>query len=121
METAAQRLQALKTDEETQQAVRAAAHRFKQLLDSLKPDNAKNGRPAAGRRRWRRRRGRWRRRRHPPAAQLKMLKTLQQEINERTESLRRAAPPQEELTPEQDAEVERLATTRGPWPTSSAT
>ena len=43
METAADRLQGLKTDQETQAAARAAAHRFQQLIDSLKADDAKNG------------------------------------------------------------------------------
>ena len=43
MGTVAERLQALKTDQETQKAVRSAAHRFDQLIDSLKADNAKQG------------------------------------------------------------------------------
>ena len=43
MGTAAERLQSLKTDQETQKAVRSAAHRFEQLIDSLKADNAKQG------------------------------------------------------------------------------
>ena len=41
MEVAAQRLQTVKTDEDTQRAERAAAKRFKQLIDALKPDPAK--------------------------------------------------------------------------------
>ena len=61
METPRPRLQALKTDEDTQTAVRAAAHRFQQLIDSLKPDNAKNGGSRRRRRGWRRRRRRRRR------------------------------------------------------------
>jgi hypothetical protein len=43
METAAGRLQTLKTDEETLRAARASARRFQQLLDALKPDKPKEG------------------------------------------------------------------------------
>ena len=43
MDDAAKRLQEIKTDEETEQAAKAAAERFKQLLDSLKADRAGNG------------------------------------------------------------------------------
>ena len=49
----------------------------------------------------------------PATAQLKMLKTLQQEINERTEALDELRRRNKELTPEQTREAERLATDQG--------
>ena len=61
MEKAAARLQAMKTDDETQKAVRSASHRFEQLIDSLKADDAKQA--GTGRWRWRGRRWWWGRRR----------------------------------------------------------
>jgi hypothetical protein len=112
METAATRLQGLKTDEETLQAVRSAAHRFQQLMESLKADNAKNGAGGGGggggggdggggddsi----------------PATAQLKMLKTLQREINERTESFDELKRRNKKMTAEQTKEIERLATDQG--------
>ena len=42
-----------------------------------------------------------------------MLKTLQQEINERTESFDELRRRNKKLTPEQTEEVERLATDQG--------
>ncbi len=110
MSTAAERLQSLKTDQETQKAVRSAAHRLDQLIDSLKADNAKQGGGGQGggggggggggdgi----------------PATAQLKMLKTLQQEINERTEALDELRRRNQKLTPEQTREADRLATDQG--------
>jgi hypothetical protein len=112
METAAQRLQELKTDEETRRAVVAAANRFKQLIESLKPDAPKEGGPQQGgdsgggsgggsgdgi----------------PPAAQVKMLKALQQEINERTEFYDELRRRKKELTLEQKADLDRLHEDQG--------
>lgn len=114
MRTAASRLQALKTDQPTQEAARAASRRFQQLLDSLKADDAKNGGGQGGgggggggggdggggdgi----------------PATAQLKMLKTLQQEINDRTESFDELRRRNAKFTPEQEKEVERLASDQG--------
>ena len=95
-------------------AVRAAAHRFEQLIDSLKPDDAKQGRAARrGRRRRRRRRRQGGGDGIPATAQVKMLKTLQEEINERTEAFDELRRRNKELTPEQTEEVERLATDQG--------
>ena len=48
MQTTAERLQTLKTDEETLRAARASANRFKQLLEALKPDKPKEGGPQGG-------------------------------------------------------------------------
>ncbi|MDR3634404.1 MAG: DUF4175 domain-containing protein [Isosphaeraceae bacterium] len=117
MKTAAQGLQSIKTDSATLAATQTAANRFKQLLESLRLDPAKPGdqqngggengggegggggnRPGDG---------------IPAFAQVKMLKSLQQEINERTEffdELRRRNKP---LSPEQTAELERLQTEQG--------
>jgi hypothetical protein len=107
METAAARLQALKTDEETQQAVRAASHRFEQLLDSLKADDAKQAGQGGGGGGGGGGDG------IPATAQLKMLKTLQQEINERTEALDELRRRKGKLTPEQTRDAERLANDQG--------
>ncbi|HMF36788.1 MAG TPA: DUF4175 domain-containing protein, partial [Isosphaeraceae bacterium] len=112
MEKAAGRLQAMKTDDETQKAVRSASHRFEQLIDSLKDDDAKQagqggggggggGGGAGG--------GDG----IPATAQLKMLKTLQQEINERTESFDELRRRNQKLTPEQTSDAERLANDQG--------
>ena len=57
----------------------------------------------------------------PATAQLKMLKSLQQEINERTESFDELQRRNQKLTPEQTAELKRLAKSRGSWPTWSVT
>jgi len=112
METAAQRLQSLKTDETTQRAARSAAARFKQLIDALKPDPPKNaagqqqgggggGGGAGG--------GDG----IPPAAQLKMLKALQQEINERTEFFDELKRRGKDLSNEQAAELDKLQNEQG--------
>lgn len=115
MGTAAERLQALKTDEETQRAAKSAANRFKQLLDSLKADKGKGGgqqgQPGGGE-------GQPNSNNAqgdgiPAAAQLKMLKALQEEINERTDFFDELKRRKKNLTPEQTAELERLETDQG--------
>lgn len=107
MQTAAQRLQTIKTDEDTQRAEAAAARRFKQLLDALKPDPPKPGggggngpdgdgpspRPGDG---------------IPTSAQVKMLKALQEEVNERTEFLDDLKARKKTLTDAQQEELDRL-------------
>jgi hypothetical protein len=118
METAARRLEDIKTDEETQQAARAAAERFKQVLDSLKADRGRNGGQGGqgggqggggggqgG--------GNGNDDGIPPTAQLKLLKALQQEINDRTEALDEIRRRHKELTPEQAAELKKLAEDQG--------
>jgi hypothetical protein len=118
MDTAAKRLQAIKTDEATEQAAKSAASRFKQLLESLKADQAGNGAQGGGGGEGgggdggagggaRDDDG------IPATAQLKLLKSLQQEINERTETydeLRRRNHP---LTPDQAADLKRLSEDQG--------
>ena len=49
----------------------------------------------------------------PPAAQIKMLKSLQEEINERTEYFDELRRRKKELTPEQTAEIDRLQGDQG--------
>jgi hypothetical protein len=114
MQTAAERLAGLKTDEETQRAVRSAAHRFDQLIDALKADSAKQGGQGGG--------GgggggdgggRGGGDGIPATAQLKMLKTLQQELNERTEQFDELSRRNQKLTPEQAKEAEQLSTDQG--------
>ncbi len=116
MATAAQRLQSVKTDEDTQRATRSASKRFQQLLEALKADSPKpgdqqqqggggdqgggGGAGGAGDG-------------IPAAAQLKMLKALQQEINDRTDVFDELRRRNKTLTPEQTAELERLQTDQG--------
>jgi hypothetical protein len=112
MGNAAERLAGLKTDSETRKAVRAAAQRFEQLLKSLEADSAKQGQQGGGggggggggqgggdgi----------------PASAQLKMLKTLQQELNDRTEALDELRRRQGKLTADQAKEAEQLAIDQG--------
>lgn len=112
METSAQRLQSIKTDDETQRAARSAANRFKQLIDSLKPDKPNGGGQQQGggdqggggggggdgi----------------PPTAQIKVLKSLQEEINERTDFYDELRRRKKALDPTQTAELERLETDQG--------
>jgi hypothetical protein len=112
MENAAKRLAELKTDGLTEQAAKAASDRFKQLLESLKSDAAGGGQGGGGgggggggaggggdgi----------------PATAQLKMLKSLQQEINDRTEALDEVQRRNQKLTPAQGAELRRIAEEQG--------
>jgi hypothetical protein len=110
MQTASRRLQALKTDADTQRAEAAAAKRFKQLLDALKPDPSKpggggggsggdggdgGGGPKGGDG-------------IPTIAQVKMLKALQQEVNERTDDLDKLRIRRITLSEAQQDELNRL-------------
>jgi hypothetical protein len=111
MDDAAKRLLAIKTDADTQAAARRAADRFKQILESLKPDTGKNGGQGGGgggggggagdgdgi----------------PAAAQLKMLKGLQEEVNQKTEAIEEARRRTGGLTPEQVKALDRLAEEQG--------
>jgi hypothetical protein len=116
METAAQRLQALKTDEETKRAAASAARRFKQLIDALKADQGKEGgqKPPGGGNEGGGAGGSGGGGDGiPAAAQVKMLKALQEEINDRTEFFDEQKRRGKTLTPEQEAEIERLQTDQG--------
>jgi hypothetical protein len=113
MDTAAKRLGELKTDDQTRHAAKAASDRFKQLLESLRADAAgggagggggggggggANGASGDG---------------IPPTAQLKMLKSLQQEINEKTETFDEMKRRNQKLTLEQIAELKRIGEEQG--------
>ena len=114
MENAAKRLAELKTDGLTEHAAKAASDRFKQLLESLKSDSAGGGQGGgggggggggAG--------GNGGGDGIPATAQLKMLKSLQQEINDRTEALDEVQRRNQKLTPDQDAELRRIGEEQG--------
>jgi len=113
METAAQRLQALKTDETTQRAATSAAARFRQLLDALKAETDKNGQKPKGGGDQGGGGGGGGGDGIPPAAQLKMLKSLQQELNERTEYFDELKRRGKELVPDQITELDRLHDDQG--------
>jgi hypothetical protein len=111
MDTAAERLQNAQPDDETQAAAQSAATRFKQLLEAIKPDKGKGGAGGgaggggqsgggAG--------GGGGGDGITTAAQIKMLKLLQQEVNDRTEALDEIKVRKKGLTTEQEAEVARL-------------
>ena len=114
MEDAAGRLRDLKTDDSTLVAQRSAANRYKQLIDSLKPDKMKKadgdqgegggggGGGAGGGGDG-----------IPAAAQIKMLKMLQQEINERTDAFDELARRNKDLSPDQKRDLERLHDDQG--------
>jgi DNA repair exonuclease SbcCD ATPase subunit len=114
MGEAAERLQGLKTDESTQRAARSASKRFQQLLESLKPDKPKAGgqQPPGGGNQGGGAGGAGGDG-IPPAAQIKMLKALQEEINERTEYFDELRRRKKELTAEQNAEIDRLQGDQG--------
>jgi hypothetical protein len=112
MDQAARRLAELKTDRLTSQAAKAASERFKQLLDALKADAAggqggQGGGGGGGGGGGPNPDG------VPATAQLKMLKALQQEINEKTEALEETKRRKGTLAPEQAGELERLAEEQG--------
>lgn len=114
MDASARGLAEIRVDEPTLKAARSADHRLKQLIDALKPDDGQNGGQAGGgggggggggaggngdgi----------------PPAAQVKLLKALQEEINDRTDALDEIRRRKKELTPDQVKEAERLADDQG--------
>ncbi len=114
MDDAAARLRELKTDESTVLAQRTAANRFKQLIDSLKPDRMKradgdqgdqNGGGGGG--------GAGGGDGIPAFAQIKMLKMLQQEINERTDYFDELARRKKSLSPDQQRDLDRLHDDQG--------
>ena len=115
MDEAARRLAELKTDSTTGAAAKAASDRFKQLMESLKADAAGaggqggggggGGGGAGG--------GGGNGDGIPATAQLKMLKSLQQEINDRTEALDEMQRRNQKLTPEQAAELKKIGDEQG--------
>lgn len=112
MSRAAEGLEALKTDASTQAEARAALKRFKQLLEALAPLKPKSGQgggggsgSGGG--------GQQEGDDIPAEAQLKMLKSLQQEINDRTEDLDATKTRKGALAPEQEKELTRLRDEQG--------
>jgi hypothetical protein len=110
MERAFERLGERKADAETQAAEQAAADRFAQLLDALKRDpgqqgNQQGGGGGGG--------GGQPGDSIPPIAQLKMLRSLQLEINQRTGELAELRQREPKLTPAQEGELKALAEEQG--------
>ncbi len=103
------------TDDETQTAEQAAADRFAQLLDALKKDpnaesqqggqEAEGGQEGQG--------GQGQRDSIPPVAQLKMLRALQIEVNERTAALDELRATAQKLSPSQTDELRSLGEDQG--------
>jgi hypothetical protein len=112
MTDASARLRDADPGEETRREMELASRRFEQLIAALKPDPADGGQQAQqgqngggggggggdG---------------IPTAAQLKMLKWLQEEINTRTEEIALVRERKAELTPEQEAELTQLRDEQG--------
>ena len=117
MQQAADRLAKRETDRQTLARQQAARQRFLDLLAALKSDESGNGpqegRPQPGQ--------------QPPdeeqqggdqeiiaqLAQLKLLKTLQEDLLERTAELDRQRRENGRLTPEQEQRLEQLASEQG--------
>jgi hypothetical protein len=108
METAGTRLAKIQTDAETQSAERSAARRFRQLLDAMKPEPAGPGQKGGGGGDGGGGGGGGDGDNLTTAAQIKMLKMLQQDVNERTEALDELRARNKPLSPEQEAEIEQL-------------
>lgn len=112
MDRAAARLKALKTDDDTLRVEKLAHRRIQQLLEALKPENAKN--QPGGQQQDGQQGGQPGGRRGgggdniSKIAQLKVLKSLQEELNERTDELDTIRTRKKELKPEQQAELDRL-------------
>jgi hypothetical protein len=114
MDKAAKRLHEIKTDQVTSDAAKAASDRFKQLLEALKADAGRGGQGGGGGGGAGGGGGGGENPDGIPAtAQLKMLKSLQEEINDQTESLEETKRRKGHLTPEQTTDLNRLAEEQG--------
>jgi hypothetical protein len=114
MDVAAERLKGLSTDTDTQRAEKSAARRFNQLIEALqplKPKGAQQQQGGGGGGGGGGQQGNGDR--IPTAAQIKMLKELQREVNTRTEELDEIKTRKQTLTDAQKAEVERLQEEQG--------
>jgi DNA repair exonuclease SbcCD ATPase subunit len=114
MERAIDLLNERRADTETQTAQQAAIDRFAQLLDSLKNepsdqqgDEQSGGGQGGGQQGGPPRDG------IPPLAQLKMLKSLQIEINDRTRELGEVRASEKKLSPAQERELQSLGAEQG--------
>ena len=125
MENAAQRLQALKTDEATVRAEKLASARFQQLVNSLKPDKAKNGngqQQPAGRRPGGSERAAEGRRRHPGRRPDQDAQVAPGGAQRANRLLRRAiAGGRRNSTPTRPPSSRSFTKTKGRWPTSCGT
>ena len=107
MEVAQKRLAGRLTDADTQQAQQRAAKKLGQLLDALKPGQggeAKGGGAGGGGGR-----GRGGAPGVPPVAQVKLLRDLQVDINERTVTLGQKARAGKTLSDDQQAQIKALS------------
>lgn len=106
MSDASKRLRAADPGESTLRDMRLASRRFDQLLEALQPDKGEGGNqggdqegggdgPRGGDG-------------IPTVAQLKMLRILQEEINERTDEIAEIRERKNALTPDQETELARL-------------
>jgi hypothetical protein len=116
MDRAVEFLTERRADAPTQDAQQAAADRFAQLLDALKNDPNQQGEGESGENAGGGGGGGGQgppRDGIPPIAQLKMLRSLQIEINERTQELDALRLQQKSLSPAQQKELESLSTEQG--------
>jgi hypothetical protein len=116
MDRAVDLLDERRADADTQGAQQAAADRFAQLLEALKNDPSQQGEApeeSGGGGQGGGQQGGPQRDGIPPIAQLKMLRSLQLEINERTRELDTTRQRQNGLSPGQEKELESLGAEQG--------
>ena len=112
MGKASDSLQQLETGKPTQVSEKSAAERLQQLIDSLQPDKPKDGEQQQQQQQ----QGGEQQQEGdgiPPVAQLKMLKRLQTEINNRTGEYDKMVNGGQKLTLEQKTDLESLKTEQG--------
>jgi len=104
-------------DAETQKLQKLALHRIDQLLEALKSGGSSPGRQSAKPQSGEKKQGEGKQdggkeenagESLPPLGQLQILRTLQQEINERTQAFAKEHPKSKELTTQQQAELKGL-------------
>lgn len=114
MNSASQGLQKLETGQPTQTAEKTAAERLQQLIDSLQPDKPKDGQQQQQQQQGEGQQGGDQEGDGiPTVAQLKMLKRLQSEINQRTGELDNLVKAGDKLNAQQQSEMENLKVEQG--------
>ncbi len=116
MGKASESLQQLDTGKPTQQSEKNAAERLQQLIDSLQPDKPKDGQQQQQQQQQQGEQQQGQQQEGdgiPTTAQLKMLKRLQTEINNRTNEYDKMASGGQKLTGEQKADLDSLKTEQG--------
>lgn len=115
MVRAAELLNERRADTDTQSAQQAAVDRFAQLLDALKnePGDQQGDEQSGGGEGGGGQQGGPPRDGIPPLAQLKMLRSLQLEINERTHDLGELREREKKLSPAQEKELQSLGIEQG--------